>query len=117
MPIRFIMWTKTFAVWLCFLMIAGSEEGCRRNRDDNQKESLSNMSKPTIAQVQEKCQWQWMSLPGVVAVGIGAVGDTAVIKVFVSKKTPALEQKIPKKVEGYSVVIEESGEIRVLERN
>jgi hypothetical protein len=56
-----------------------------------------------------------MAIPGVVGVGIGAVDDKPVIKVLVVQKTPALEQKIPKMVEGYSVVIEETGEIRARE--
>lgn len=73
------------------------------------------MPKPTIEQVQEKYQDQWMAIPGVVGVGIGAVDDKPVIKVLVVQKTPALEQKIPKMVEGYSVVIEETGEIRARE--
>ena len=75
------------------------------------------MPKLSIEQVQEKYQEKLMSTPGVVAVGIGAVSDTLVLKVFVLKKTPELELKIPKTLEGYTVVIEESGEFRALDNN
>lgn len=56
-------------------------------------------------------------MPGVVGVGIGAFDGKPVIKVLVVKKTPELEKKIPKMVEGYLVLIEETGEIRALEKN
>lgn len=55
-----------------------------------------------------------MAIPGVVGVGIGAVDGKPVIKVLVTQKTPELEKKIPQTLEGYAVVIEETGEIRAL---
>ncbi len=70
------------------------------------------MPQLTIEQVQEKYQNQWLALPGVVGVGIGELGKKPALVVMVVKKTPELEQKIPKMVEGYPVVIEETGEIR-----
>ena len=51
------------------------------------------------------------TIAGVVGVAIGAVDGQPVIKLVI-KKTPALEQKIPKMVEGYPVMLEETGEIR-----
>ncbi|MGH8650749.1 MAG: hypothetical protein ACREYE_00590 [Gammaproteobacteria bacterium] len=69
-----------------------------------------------IEQVQAKYEDRWMSIPGVVGVGIGAANRKPVIKVLVVKKTIELEQKIPKEAEGYQVVIEETGEIRALPR-
>jgi hypothetical protein len=52
------------------------------------------------------------TIAGVVGVAIGAVDGQPVIKLLVVQKTPELEQKIPKMVEGYPVVLEETGEIR-----
>jgi hypothetical protein len=74
------------------------------------------MAQLTIEQAQKKHQDRIMALPGVVGVGIGAVKDTLVIKVLVSQKTAALEKKIPKTLEGYKVIIEETGEIRALQK-
>lgn len=37
------------------------------------------------------------------------------IKVMAEKKTPDIERKVPKEIEGYPVLIEESGTIRPLD--
>jgi hypothetical protein len=72
------------------------------------------MPRRTIEQVQEAYQNRWMRLTGVVGVGIGALDGKPMLKVLVVKKTPELEQKIPPQVEGYPVVLEETGTIRAL---
>ncbi len=72
------------------------------------------MSQPTIQEVRKKHQDQIMAVPGVIGIGIGAVDDTLVIKVLVAKKTAELERKIPMTLEGYQVVIQETGVIRAL---
>lgn len=53
-----------------------------------------------------------MSIPGVVGAGQALCEGKPCIKVFVIKKTPELEQTIPKTLEGYQVVIEETGEVK-----
>ena len=68
----------------------------------------------SIKEVKEKYQDQLMALPGVIGVGIGAENNEHVIKVLVIKQTKKLARKIPKKLETYKVVIEETGEIRAL---
>ena len=110
------MWAKIFSRLACCLVIVVSANNCRRDTAEHQ-ENTTPMPKPTIEQVQEKHQDHWMAIPGVVGVGIGAVDNKPVIKVLVVQQTPALAQKIPKMVEGYSVVIEETGEIRALKRD
>jgi hypothetical protein len=55
-----------------------------------------------------------LAIPGVVGVAQGQCDKRPCLKVYVIKKTPELEQKIPATLEGYPVVIEESGEIRAL---
>jgi hypothetical protein len=72
------------------------------------------MLKPTIGQVHKKYQDLWKAIPGVIGVGLGAVNGKPVIKVVVVQKAPALEQKMPKVVDGFSVVIEETGGSRAL---
>ena len=39
------------------------------------------------------------------------------IKVFVSKKTAKLEKRIPKTLEGYPVVVQETGKFKALPDN
>ena len=56
-----------------------------------------------------------MSLPGVVGVGIGVLDNgSSCIKVMVVKKNSELEKKIPDSLEGYPVMITETGKIRSL---
>jgi hypothetical protein len=86
------------------------------HRSVEKQQSVPGMSKQTIEQVQAKYQDRWMRIPGVVGVGIGAANRKPMIKVLVVKKTMELEQRIPKEAEGYSVIIEETGEIRALPR-
>jgi len=58
-----------------------------------------------------------MSIPGVVGTGQGLCDGNPCIKVFVIKKTLELAQKIPNTLEGYQVVLVETGEIKALPRN
>lgn len=60
-----------------------------------------------------------MSTPGVVGVYEGVLDDgkTPCIKVMIAKKTPELERKIPKAIEGYAVVLDETGVIRPMGPN
>ena len=75
----------------------------------------SEMATRDIKEVMEAHTEELMAIPGVVGVYIGALGDgTPCIKVMVIEKTPELEQKIPKALEGHPIVIEETGEIRPL---
>jgi hypothetical protein len=55
-----------------------------------------------------------MALPGVVGTAQSLCDDKPCIKVYVDELTPELKGKIPKKIEGYAVDIEVTGEIRAL---
>ncbi len=54
-----------------------------------------------------------MAITGVVGVYHGLDEDgSSCLKVMVKNRTPEVERRIPRQLEGYNVVIEESGEIR-----
>ena len=72
------------------------------------------MAEETIKEVLKKHTKELMSMPGVVGTGQGLCEGNPCIKVFVIEKTPDLDQKIPKTLDGYPVVIEETGEIKAL---
>ena len=55
-----------------------------------------------------------MAVPGVVGTAIGICNGMPCIKVYVVKKTPELDRKIPDTLEGYPVMTEETGEFRRL---
>jgi len=56
-----------------------------------------------------------MSLSGVVGCGIGAQRGKPCITLLVAKLTKHLAAKLPQKVEGYAVMVTETGEIRALD--
>ena len=72
------------------------------------------MAAETIKEVLKKHTRELMSLPGVVGTGQGLCEGKPCIKVFVIEKTPDLEQKIPKTLDGYPVAIEATGPIKAL---
>jgi hypothetical protein len=71
----------------------------------------------TIEEVLKEHTSKLMSLPGVVGTGQGLCNAQPCIKVFVDRKTPKLEQRIPKNLEGYPVVIQETGKFKALPDN
>ena len=59
---------------------------------------------------------QLLDLPAIVGVYVGVLADgkTPCLKVMLARPMPETERKIPRKIEGYPVVTEISGEIRPL---
>ncbi len=53
-----------------------------------------------------------MSIPGVVGIVKGLCNDKPCIKVLVIEPTLELAQKLPDNLQGYQVMIEDTGEIR-----
>ena len=72
--------------------------------------------KRTIEQVQEAYTDEWMKMPGVEGTAIGLFEDEPCIKVFSSRPAEELKDKIPSVVEGYPVIIEQTGTFRALDR-
>lgn len=83
----------------------------------NDQEGEKQVTSKTIEEVLKEHTEELMSLPGVVGTAQGLCDDKPCIKVYVIEKTPELAQKIPDNLEGYKVMIEETGEIRALPKN
>jgi hypothetical protein len=77
----------------------------------------NSMAAKPIGEVLKEHTKALMSTRGVVGTGQGLCEGKPCIKVFVVKKTPDLDQKIPKVLEGYQVVVVETGEIKALPKN
>ncbi len=73
------------------------------------------MQKKSIQLVLREHTDSLMALPGVVGTAQGQRDGKPCIKVFVVKKTPELLGQIPVDIEGYTVAVEETGEIKALE--
>ena len=75
-----------------------------------------SMTRKDINHVLRDHDQELMAIPGVVGVAVGLMPDdkTLCLKVLVIKETEDLKERIPKTLEGYPVMIEESGVIRPL---
>jgi len=94
---------------LCFISL-GSE-----NFDTSLK--ANPMVAKAIVEVLKEHTQAIMSIPGAVGIGQGLCEGKPCIKVFVIKKTTNLGQRIPDTLDGYPVMVEETGEIEALPRN
>lgn len=56
-----------------------------------------------------------IELPGVTAIGVGESGGSPCIRVWVTELSDKLRGAVPHSVEGFAVVVEESGPIRALD--
>ncbi len=72
------------------------------------------MQPKTIQQILAEHTPVWMALPGVVGIAIGEHSGRPCLKVYVARATDELIAQIPPTVEGYPVVLEQTGEFRAL---
>jgi hypothetical protein len=68
----------------------------------------------TIEQVLSERTNEWMAIRGVVGVAIGEFKGKPCIRVFTSASPQQLRAKLPSTVEGYPVIVEQTGPIRAL---
>ena len=98
---------------LAGISIAGIVSGC--DRPVRQAETRLERPRPMkdINEVIRIYSDSLMAIPGVVGLyhGLDDSGKSC-LKVMAKQKTVELEKKIPAQIEGYQVIIEETGEIR-----
>jgi hypothetical protein len=102
------------AILIIGIIILGSGIVSCINKTANDQDEEKQVTAKTIVEVLKEHTEELMSLPGVVGIAQGLCDNKPCIKVFVIEKTPELAQKIPDILEGYPVMIEETGEIRAL---
>jgi len=98
------------------MVLSGSDVSCVKKPVSN-SEGAQKMTTKTIEQVLQAHTDEWMAVPGVVGTAIGEFKGKPCIKVFVVKKNEEVKKKIPSQVEGFPVRMEETGEIRALEKS
>jgi hypothetical protein len=110
---RFHKIGRCFLLALLLLLMACPASRQRPVEQTAQKES---MSRRDIGEVLRYHDEELMAIPGVVGVYVGLMPDdkTPCLKVMVVKETEDLKKRIPKTLEGYPVLIEESGVIHPL---
>ena len=106
---------KTSCMYLLALILAFNSLFCTSEQQPAQKPDTTKVKrKMTITEVLEKYTDEWMKIPGVNGTGQGEHEGKPAVIVFVETKTATIEEKIPKTIEGFTVVIEEIGEVRPL---
>ncbi len=93
---------------------AGNVAGCTYSGSSNFNKGQP-MPDKTIEQVQEAHTDEWMAISGVEGTAIGLFEGKPCIKIFTSSKSQEIRDKIPSTVEGYPVIIEETGAFRALD--
>jgi hypothetical protein len=95
------------------LVLALTSPGCSTSGPP-QEDATTTPSRP-LAAVLERHTPELMSIPGVVATAESRLDDgSPCILVLVVRLTPELREKLPRRLEGWPVRVEESGEIRAL---
>jgi len=102
-----------FVLFISLVILSISSISHAGEKSDILLEENQMPTKPIVEVLKEHAK-PLMSIPGVVGAGQGLCEGKPCIKVFVVKKIPELEQKIPETLEGYPVVIEETGEVKAL---
>ncbi len=104
---------KTAAIFICLILAGITSADCtNKNMGGPLRENA--MAVKSIEDVLKEQSGILMTLPGVVGTALGLCDDQPCIKVYVLEKTPELERKIPAILEGYPVMMEETGPIRAL---
>lgn len=83
----------------------------------NMAQDSSSSPKRDVNAVLAAHDKELLALSGVVGVYVGTLEDhrTLCLKVMLAHKNPELEERIPKMIEGYKVIVEVTGEARAME--
>ena len=110
-----VRWIVIVLLNIGAMSAAGNLAGCSYTGPGGLEKGQS-MPERTIEQVQEEHTDEWMAIPGVEGTAIGLFEGKPCIKIFTSRKPQEVRGKIPSTVEGYRVIIEETGACRALEQ-
>ncbi len=75
------------------------------------------MPQKTIEDALKESNRKLLSLPGVVGTAQGLCDSKPCIRVYVLQRSPELARQIPDSIDGYPVVVEETGAIHTLPEN
>ena len=104
--------------WFILILVLAPGSGCYKN-SKTETPPQDKMARRDINAVLRDHDDALMAIEGVVGVAVGLLedGKTICLKVLVVWETPELVRRIPSSLEGYPVVVEETGVIRPLQNN
>ena len=111
------MLCRIIIVLLNMGVLAGASmlAGCGSYADPSDPGQGQSMPEQTIEQVQEEHTDEWMAIPGVQGTAIGMSEGKPCILILSSVKPETVQDKIPSTVQGYPVVVRETGAFRALD--
>ena len=99
-------------ILVCLLVWGEACSTFSTNRTAKERKSMSDEQKiARIEKVLETNRESLMSIPGVVGVGIGGSVNSPSIVVMLRESTPELKRKLPRRLGGFPVQGEVTGEI------
>ena len=105
----------SIALLVIVIIIAlGGLTGCSSNSGGELGKG-SLVSEKTIEQVLEERTDKWMAIPGVEGTAIGLFEDEPCIMILSSVAPQQLRSKIPETLNGYNIVIQQTGTFRALD--
>ena len=110
-----VRWIAIILLNIGAITAAGSLAGCSHTSTSDIEQG-GVMPNKTIEQVLKDRTDEWMAIPGVEGTAIGLFENEPCIRIFTSSNPQELRPKIPSTVEGYPVIIEETGQFRALEQ-
>ena len=103
-------------IWVAWFLVSPvGTTACSATLATERERESEMEPQTTIEAVLERHRDRLMAIPGVVGTGVGDCTGKRCIKLFVMKRTPELSAAVPASLEGFSVAVEEVGEIRALE--
>lgn len=97
-----------FLFLICLIVPFFCKQEPSEQKQSEETENMRDINLVLKTHVQEV-----MAIPGVVGIYVGATADNKpCLKVMVIKETEEIKKRIPKKLEGYPVFIDVTGEIK-----
>jgi len=105
---------KTAFAGIIVIALSVGFHGCGREKIHQGEKAMQQKS---IEEVLKTHTPNLMSIPGVIGTAIGEQKGESCIIVLVIEKTSELTGKIPSTIEGFPVIIKQTGEIRALDQH
>ncbi|HWF44671.1 MAG TPA: hypothetical protein VG537_08510 [Candidatus Kapabacteria bacterium] len=106
--------------FISFLLLLALATACSQKpagKSSQRAASFDSTKVPkSISQVLATRTPEWMKIPGVIGTGETKKDDAPAIMIMVDTLTESLRRTLPSKVEGYSIVIEQTGKVIPLNR-
>jgi hypothetical protein len=105
---------RVLSLLIAALAAGSCGPGVSKQPPNSKATQYETMPSRPISDVLKSHTSELMAIPGVSGTGEGASGGRPVILVLVARRTPELEARVPREIEGYSVEIRVVGEVRKL---